>query len=191
MRTLRDFLLAEATLREGEENKKPKTPPKPKPTIKIPSGFRRASVSGQMSKTGIGILKDLSGDDGAKYSDVKLSDLSVKHIKKQFGVPGNNINDLGDLCSREGLFSKSAAGAKIMQQLFTGSDLAAAEHDGVGGYIIDLHPQWGNLADTPKSSEKLIMFWLNSLYNVYVNRNVEKIKLRYFFDDKSLIVQEP
>ena len=78
-----------------------------------------------------------------------------------------------------------------MQQLFTDSVIAASEYDDVGGYLLTLHGEWPKLADTDKSSEKLIMFWLNALYNVYVNRNVEKVKLRYFFSNKALIIQEP
>jgi len=187
MKTLLEFLIAESKLQEGEENKTEN----PKSEIVVPPGYRRASVSGSMTKTGLAILKDLTGEDGQKYSDVKLTDVSVKNIKKKFGVPGNMINDLGDLCGNKGLFSKSGEGAQIMQQLFINSNLAGIKYDGIGGYRIEMHPDWAKMAETKPSSEKLIMFWLNALYNVYVNRNIEKIKLRYFFDDKSLIVQEP
>ena len=191
MRTLRDFLLAESVLREGQEynnktkNKSDDAPP-------VPNGYSRSAISGRISKTGLALLKNYTGDEAVKYSDVKLSDISVKNIKSKFGVSSGAINDLDDLCSTRGLFS-STEGAEIMKQLFTGFKAAGTIQRGIGGYSIQLRKDWQKLADTGPSSEKIIMFWINSLYNVYVNRSIDKTKLRFYFanDGSNFIVQEP
>ena len=81
MRTLRDFLLAESVLREGDEgNKKTKNKNKPDDAPPTPDGYSRASISGRISKAGLQLLKNYTGDEAVKYSDVKLSDISVKNI---------------------------------------------------------------------------------------------------------------
>ena len=191
MRTLRDFLLAESVLREGQEDNN-KTKNKSDDAPPVPYGYSRASISGRISKTGLALLKNYTGDEAVKYSDVKLSDISVKNIKSKFGVSSGAINDLDDLCSTRGLFS-STEGAEIMKQLFTGFKAAGTIQRGIGGYSIQLRKDWQKLADTGPSSEKIIMFWINSLYNVYVNRSIDKTKLRFYFanDGSNFIVQEP
>ena len=83
MRTLRDFLLAESVLREGQEDNN-KTKNKSDDAPPVPDGYSRASISGRISKTGLALLKNYTGDESVKYSDVKLSDISVKNIKSKF-----------------------------------------------------------------------------------------------------------
>ena len=86
MRTLRDFLLAESVLREGQEDNN-KTKNKSDDAPPVPNGYSRASISGRISKTGLALLKNYTGDEAVKYSDVKLSDISVKNIKSKFSQP--------------------------------------------------------------------------------------------------------
>ena len=178
MRTLRDFLLAEAMLNEKKEEKP------------IPPGYAKASTGGGLTKSGVQILKQLSGDEGAKYSDIKYSDVTVEHIRSASGADVSKINDLKDLCLK-GILKGNSDGAKTMRQLFRKVDYAARENPGTDGFVITLHSDWGKLADAPKSSQKLIMFWVNALYNVYVENKIEAVKLRYYFSNDSFIVQEP
>ena len=193
MRTLRDFLLAETRINEGGEDKSPRKKPKPEPKSNkeenVPPGFQGASVSGSLTKIGVQVIKSLGGEE-AKYSQIKFSDVQEQHIRTQFGVSTKKINDLRDLVGRRGLFS-SAKGAKIMQELFLASEAAAKKHKGVGGYILKMDSDWAKIGGTSASSQKLVMFWLNALYNVYVKGNLDNVKLRFWFSNDSVLVMEP
>ena len=191
MRTLRDFLIAEARLHEGGNENKSKAP-KPKPSskeVRVPPGFAKASVSGSMTRMGLATIKQLGGED-AKYGQVKLSDVTVSHIRKSFGAKSAAINNLRDLVGTKGLFS-SAPGAQTMQELFRSMKPAAKVQKGTDGYIIGMIGDWKKIAGTEKSSQKVIMFWINALYNVYVKRDIEAIKLKFWFSGDSLLVMEP
>lgn len=191
MRTLRDFLIAEARLHEGGDENKPKAP-KPKPSskeVRVPPGFQKASTSGSITRMGVNTIKQLGGED-AKYGQVKLSDVTVAHIKKQFGARAGAINSLRDLVGTKGLFS-SAPGAQTMQELFRSMKPAAKIQKGTDGYILGMIGDWAKIAGTPKSSQKLIMFWINALYNVYVKRDLEKVKLKFWFSGDSVLIMEP
>ena len=134
MRTLRDFLLAEAMLNEKKEEKP------------IPPGYAKASTGGGLTKTGVQILKQLSGDQGAKYSDINYSDVTVEHIRSAFGADVDKINDLKDLCLR-GILRGNSEGAKTMRQLFRKVDYAARENP-ISGFSIN------NLFDLIKLKQK-------------------------------------
>jgi len=170
MRTLRDFLIAEARLHEGEEEK-------------IPPGFSKASVSGSMTRLGVKTIQQLGGEE-AKYGQVKMNDVTVAHILKKFGAPKGSIKDLKDLVGKNGLFGQ-AEGAKIMQELFRSMKPSGA------GYTIKMIGDWKKIAGREKSSQKLIMFWINALYNVYVKRDLEAIKLKFWFSNDSVLIMEP
>lgn len=172
MKTLRDFLIAEARLQESEE-------------IKVPPGFSPASTKGPITRMGVATIKQLGGEE-AKYNQVKISDVTEKHIRSQFGGDASKINNLRDLVGTKGLFS-NAKGAKVMQGLFTNSQSAR----GVDGYTIEMISDWAKIGGRPKSSQKLIMFWINALYNVYVKRDLEAVKLKFWFSNDSVLVMEP
>ena len=191
MRTLREFLIAEARLHEGGDENKPKSP-KPESSskeVKVPPGFQKASVSGSMTRSGVVTIKQLGGED-AKYGQVKLSDVTVAHIRKKFGARSGAIQNLRDLVGTKGLFS-SAPGAKIMQGLFRNMKPAAKVQKGTDGYIVGMIGDWKKIAGTDKSSQKVIMFWINALYNVYVKRDLEAVKLKFWFSGDSVLIMEP
>lgn len=180
MRTLKDFLLAEA--------KKEKRQP--------PEGYEPASTTGGITKDGLLILQRLSGidDDGSavSYADIMKKIQDPKDIKENFGV--SSIGSLRELMGTKGIFS-SGEGAKRMQEIFLESNPAAKFIRGEGGYRVKLRDGWMSLAKTDKSSQKVIMFWVNTLYNVYVlgaNAQSKQEKLLYFFssDKKYMIVDE-
>lgn len=183
MKTLRDFLLAEA-----KKQKKEKRQP--------PEGYGKASIAGGITKEGLQILQRLSGvdDDGEEvsYGDIMKKIQEPQKIKDNFGV--SSIGSLRDLMGKKGIFSQSEGG-KRMQEIFLESAAASRFIRGEGGYRIKLKSGWNTLARTEPSSQKVIMFWVNTLYNVYIlgtNVQSKKEDLIYFFseDKKYMIVDE-
>jgi len=180
MKTLRDFLLAEA-----------------KEKRQAPEGYEKAKTQGGITKDAVRILQTLSGidDDGEKvsFADIKNNLLEPKIIKDNFGVA--SIASLKELFGKSGIFSSSAEGAIRMQEIFLQSDLASKHIRGEGGWRIKLKEGWPGLARTEASSQKVIMFWVNTLYNVYVlgtGSKSKQEKLIYFFseDKRYMIVDE-
>lgn len=182
MRNLRDFLLAEAKSEEKEERQPPE-------------GYEPASTKGGITKIGLQILQQLSGidDDGStvSYGDIMRRIQEPAEIKENFGVP--SLNGLDELLGKKGIFG-SSEGAKRMQEIFLESNPAARFIRGEGGYRVKLRDGWVGLAKTEKSSQKVIMFWVNTLYNVYKGDTAksQKEKLLYFFseDKKYVIIDE-
>ena len=179
MKTLRDFLISEAK----DEERQP------------PEGYEPASVKGGITKVGLQILQQLSGvaDDGSEvsYGDIMKRIQDPQDIKENFGVA--SLDGLNELLGTKGIFG-SSEGAKRMQEIFLESVPAAKFIRGEGGYRVKLRDGWTTLAKTEKSSQKVIMFWVNTLYNVYKGESAksQNEKLLYFFssDKKFVIIDE-
>ena len=190
MKSLRSFLLAESRMNEGDE---PAPKPKPKIDDNVPEGYRKGSVKGKISKAGMEVMKQIAGEtpEGKPVHFKNFNVADKDKIKKAAGFGG--VDDLKSLVGENGMFS-SSDGAEKLQQVFRGSAVAASVSPGASGYALTLADGWEKLAGRGPSSEKVLMFWVNTLYNVYVeNSNTESTTLKFYFSagNKNVIVQEP
>lgn len=171
MKNLRSFLL--------EEGRKQK--------VEAPAGYRHASVSGKISNIGLQSIRDFgqgvdSSGEIISYKDWNKS--SASKIKKNMKLGSINDRSLKALI-QVAVFGGSE-GSKTLQKVFTNWKKTA------DGYAISLVKDWQYMAKTSKSTEKVIMFWINSLWNVYViDENQSQGELEYFFSNTSFIVRVP
>ena len=190
MKSLRSFLLEEARIHEGDENSEKPKDDTPKPEKRpAPSGYTWGSTKGGITKEGQAIMKQLTGEDDSgkaiSFSKIRLDD--AKEIKKKAGF--GSVGSLEDLMKK--MISGSSEGAQAFQEVFRKMTPGPR---GVGGHEIELASGWDKLARRQKSSEKVLMFWVNTLYNVYLKgTNKDKIKLKFLFSDdmKTMVVDEP
>ena len=180
MKTLRDFLIA-----ESKEQNTPQTP----------LGWRKGSTQGRISNEGLAIIKQfLEGqdDDGKVFKYSSRTKINLEQVRNNMKLSLSKDFSLGDLLGRKGVMNRESPGAKRLQLIFRSCQQSGAVERGLGGYVFELNPEWTKLANTQKSSEKILMFWINTLYNVYKQTGTsDRVQLKFFFKGNMMLVDEP
>ena len=185
MRTLRDFLYKEFKLNEETESSDPKLPP---------VGWIKGSTGGRISKEGLQIIRQFAQAENNEGKIVKYSqrtNIDVDRVIKNMGLDLGSNSSLGDILGLKGVMNPSSVGAKRLQLIFQSVDQSGSVAPGRGGYVFDLNPEWPQLAGRPKSSQKILMFWINTIYNIYKTGNPDDTQLRFFFKGDKMMVDEP
>lgn len=180
MRTLQEYLIAET--KEPKQNQ-------------TPLGWRKGSTQGRISNEGLAIIRQfLEGEDndGETFKYSTRTNVDLERVRKNMKLGLGKTASLGDILGRKGVMNRNSPGAKRLQLIFRSCQQSGAIQKGLGGYILELNPEWSKLANTSKSSEKILMFWLNTLYNVYKQTgSSDKTQLKFFFKGNLLLVDEP
>ena len=180
MKKLQEYLIAEAKKSEAKQ---------------VPIGWRKGSTQGRISNEGLEIIRQfLEGEDndGETFKYSKRTNVDLERVRKNMKLGLNKQSPLGDILGRKGIMNKSSAGAKRLQLIFRSCQQSGAVEKGLGGYVLELNSEWSKLANTEKSSEKILKFWVNTLYNVYKQTgSSDRVQLKFFFKGNLLLVDEP
>ena len=161
MRTLRDFLLAEAKEEENKDNKG-KDNKTSKPEAEYPEGFKVVDLRGG--------LTDLAKEAmGAKNFTAAMDLAATKNpdkIKQEFGtVNGTSHYEI----------LKSVVGNKNkFNQVFQKKVSPLPGHEG-GIILYFVSNDWTTLAGKSESSKRLVRFWLQSLLLAYGVKKPSKL----------------
>lgn len=154
MRTLKDFLLAEVKLHEGGDDKEKET--KSETSFEPPKGFKKIDARGRLSDQAKDLLGVVKISDGKAAAKTEEGAKAIRDKMKVASLPNEDPIKM---------LRKFFENKTVLSEFLTKSK----EKDADDHIILQMGPSWQSIGgkSNPKSSLKVMKFWITSLMQAY------------------------